>query len=139
MKSSKIRKIISIIACIIGLLVALYFLINGINSLGSTDLAGIGIIFVLPSVIAIIILLLDFIISICKTKKGLIFSYLSSIIKVGLILLFIPSIIDDLKYRNSFGYSNLDFDLIIITVIIIITIQSILNIIKIKKEKKESK
>ena len=88
--------------------------------------------------IALLVILFDFLITLDKIKKGLIYSCINSIIKIGIIACFIPTTISDYKYEMKFGVSNLDFDIIVIVLLTIVTIPSILNIIKLIKSKKKS-
>lgn len=134
MKKIKISKIISIICGIIGLIVSVFGLIIGLESIGADGLDVIGVIFIMPSIVAFIIILVDFLITLGKIKKGLIYSWINSIIKIGIILCFIPITIDDYMYEMKYGASNLTFDLIVIILLTIITIPSITNIIKLKKK-----
>lgn len=134
MKKIKISKIISIICGIIGLIVSVFGLIIGLESIGADGLDAIGVIFIMPSIVAFIIILVDFLITLGKIKKGLIYSWINSIIKIGIILCFIPITIDDYMYEMKYGASNLTFDLIVIILLTIITIPSITNIIKLKKK-----
>ncbi len=139
MKEFKVQRTISIICCLIGIALSLYGLIVGLESIGATGFGGLGIIFIGPSVVALIIILCDFLIAIDKIKKGLIYSFISSLIKIALIINFIPSLIYNIVEEARDGVSNLDFDLIFIALLIVITIPSILNIIKLINIRKNSK
>lgn len=138
MKQFKISKVISIICSIIGLILSSFVLIIGLQSIGAHGWEGLEVIFIMPAVIAILVTLFDFLITLDKIKKGLIYSCINSIIKIGIIACFIPTTISDYKYEMKFGVSNLDFDIIVIVLLIIVTIPSILNIIKLIKSKKKS-
>lgn len=138
MKQFKISKAISIICSIIGLILSSFGLIIGLQSIGAPGWGGLGVIFIMPSVIAFLVILFDFLITLDKIKKGLIYSWINSIIKIGIIACFIPTAISDYKYEMKFGVSNLDFDIIVIVILTMITIPSILNIIKLIKTKKKS-
>lgn len=138
MKQFKISKVISIICSIIGLILSSFGLIMGLQSIGAPGWGGLGVIFIMPSVIALLVILFDFLITLDKIKKGLIYSCINSIIKIGIIACFIPTTINDYKYEMKlFGESNLDFDIIVIVSLTIVTIPSILNIIKLIKSKKK--
>lgn len=130
MRLFRIQKIISIICSILGFILSLYGLILGLQSISADDLGQLGIILIMPSIFALIIIVLDFLITIDKIKRGLIYSCISSLIKIGIIACFVPSIIYDYKYEIQYGISNLSFDLILIVSLAIVTIPSILNIIK---------
>lgn len=93
----------------------------------------------MPSVIALIIIVFDFLISIDKIKRGLIYSCIISLFKIGIMVYLIPIIIYDYKYEVQFGVSGLDFDLILIFLLTIVSIPSILNIIKLIAFRKNSK
>lgn len=138
MKQFKISKVISIICSIIGLNLSSIGLIMGLQSIGAPGWGELGVIFIMPSVIALLVILFDFLITLDKIKKGLIYSCINSIIKIGIIACFIPTTISDYKYEMKFGASNLDFDIIVIVLLTIVTIPSILNIIKLIKSKKKS-
>ena len=134
MKQFKISKVISIICSIIGLILSSSGLIMGFLSIGAPGWGGLGVIFIMPSVIALIVILFDFLITLDKIKKGLIYSCINSIIKIGIIACFIPTAISDYKDEMKFGVSNY---IIVIVLLIIVTIPSILNIIKLIKLKKK--
>ena len=91
MKEVKVQRIISIICSIVGLIISLYGLLAGLESIGSTGFGGLGVIYILPSIIALIIIILDLLITVDKIKKGLVYSCISSLIKIVTIICFIPS------------------------------------------------
>ena len=130
MRLFRIQKIISVICSILGFILSLYGLIFGLQSISADGYGQLGIILIMPSIFALIIIVLDFLITIDKIKRGLIYSCISSLIKIGIIACFVPSIIYDYKYEIQYGISNLSFDLILIASLAIVTIPSILNIIK---------
>lgn len=136
MKLCKIKKTISIICSVIVFLFALFGLILGLQSINADGWGKLGVIFIMPSIFALLIIILDFLITIEKLKRGLVYSYISSLIKIGIIVLFIPSTIYNYKYEIKFGVSNLGFDLILIVLLMVSTIPSILNIIKLTISKK---
>ncbi len=136
MKQFKILKIISIICEIIGLILSSFGLILGLLSIGASGWEGLGIIFILPSVIALLVILFDFLITLNNIKKGLIYSCISSIFKIGIIACFILDAISEYKYEIKFGASNFNFDMIVIVTLTIVTIPSIFNLIKLIKIKK---
>lgn len=142
MKQFKISKVVSIICSIIGLILSSFGLtiglISGLLSIGASGWGGLGVIFIMPSVIALLVILFDFLITLDQIKRGLIYSCINSIIKIGIIVCFIPTAISDYKYEMKFGVSNLDFDIIVIVALTMVTIPSILNIIKLIKSKKKS-
>lgn len=136
MESFSTSKAISKGCGILGLLLSGYGLTVGLLSIGASGFGGIGVIFILPSIIAFLIIGFDYLITIDKIKKGLIYSFISSLIKIGIIAIFIPALIKDIKYEMQYHASNTTFDIIVIIGLIIITIPSILNIIKLIKAKK---
>lgn len=135
----KMEKIISIICCIFGVIISLYGLIVSLQSIGTDGWEKLGVIFIIPSVIALIVTILDLLITVDKIKRGLIYSCISSLIKIGIIIYLIPSIISNYKYGVQYNVSNLSFELILITFLTIITIPSILNITKLISSKKHNK
>lgn len=139
MKLYKSLKGISVICSILGFILSLYGLISGLTSIGASGFGQLGIIFIMPSIFAFIIILLDYLITIDKIKRGLIYSFISSLIKIGFIVIFIPSTLYDYKYEMQYGVSNFDFDLILIVSLLIVTIPSILNIIKLINKKGQEK
>lgn len=125
----KLLKKISIICSLIIFGFALFGLILGLKSIDAEGWGQLGVIFIIPSIFALLIIILDFLITIEKIKKGLVYSYISSLIKIGIIVLFIPSTIYDFKYQMKFRASNLHFDFVLIVLLIVTLIPSILNII----------
>ena len=136
MKSFKIKKIISIICCGIGFIISLYGLIVGIRSIGEYGW-GEGLIFIMLSIIALTIIILDFLISIDKKKGGLKYSFIISLIKIIMIICFIPSIIYQNKMEMQYNTLSLEFDFLFIISLIIFTIPSFLNFIKLRKSKRK--
>lgn len=126
----KFLKAISIICSIIGFLAAGFGLFMGINSIGATDLNGIGVIFIMPSIIAFLIILADFLIVIDKVRPAIAYCVVSNLVKLGIIIQFIPMTLYNYSYEKKFGVSNLKFDLTCIILLAIITIPSIYNTIK---------
>lgn len=108
---------------------SLFGLIYGLKSFNADGFGRLGVIFIMPSVISLIIIVLDFFITIGKIKRGLIYSFIISLIKIGIIVLLIPITFHDYKYEMQYGQSNFKFDLILIISLIIVTIPSILNTI----------
>ena len=133
MKWFIISKVISIICSIIGLILSSFGLIMGLQSIGASGWEKLGVIFIIPSVIVMLVIIFDFLITIDKIKKGLIYSCINSIIKIGIICCLLLAAISDYK----FGTSNLELYIIVIVGLIVITIPSVLNIIKLIKSKKK--
>ncbi|MBQ6476949.1 MAG: hypothetical protein IJI43_00710 [Bacilli bacterium] len=113
MKEFETSKNISTVCYIIGVLAALYGLILGLKNIG-----GLGIIFVIPSAVALIIISLDYgiIIATDKVNGALGYSIISSLIKVGCII----SLISEGDY----------FALILIILLIVVLIPSFFNTIR---------
>ena len=149
MKKFKISKIISIICSIIGMILSLRGLISGLQSIvagasgpgiGAEELDKLGLLFIVPSIIvsliALIMTFFDFLITIDKIKNGLPYSHVSSLLKIGVIVLLIPIIVHECVREIKFGDSYLRIVLVIIVELIIFTIPAVLNTIKLKKQKK---
>ncbi len=125
----------STVFSVIGLVLAISGLLIGLQSIGADSWEQLGIIFILPSFLAFIIIVFDLLVTVGKIKRGLIYSCISSIIKICIIIYFIPSTIYDYNYQMKYGVSNLSFDLILIAILIIITIPSVLNVVRLLKSK----
>ena len=93
------KNIISIICSIIGVIFALFGLKLGLDSINASEWGVLGTIFILPSIGALTIVVLDFLITINKIKKGFIYSLISSLIKIVIILLLILNSINEYKYE----------------------------------------
>ena len=135
MESAKIKRMISIICSLIGFVFSLYGLIIGLKSADADGLDQLGVIFIMPCIVALFIITLDCLITVSKSKGGLIYSYISSFIKIGIILCLIPTTIQNYKNEMKFGTSNFKFDLFLIALLAIVTIPSILNIIRLRINK----
>lgn len=130
MKLTRMQKVISIICSGLGFLFSLYGLVRGLESISAIGWGGIGVIFILPSIIVCLNIVLDFLVTVGKIKKGLIYSCISALIKMIIIIILIPNTIYEYHYELQYGVSNLKFDLILIISLILITIPSILNVIR---------
>lgn len=118
----------------------MFGLIVGLQGITATGWEAIGTIFIFPSIIVCLNILLDYLLTIDKIKKGLIYSCISAIIKIIIIIILIPNTIYEYKCELQYGSSNLVFNLILIISLIIITIPSIINTNKLifLKRKKSS-
>lgn len=125
----------SVVLSVIGLVLAIFALLLGLQSIGVDGMGQLGIIFIVPSFFAFIIIAFDLLVTIDKIKRGLIYSCVSSIIKICIIIYFIPITIYDYNYQMQYGVSNLSFDLILLVFLTLVTIPSVLNVIKILKLK----
>ncbi len=125
----------SVVLSVIGLVLAIFALLLGLQSIGVDGMGQLGIIFIVPSFFAFIIIAFDLLVTIDKIKRGLIYSFVSSIIKICIIIYFIPITIYDYNYQMQYDVSNLSFDLILLVFLILVTIPSVLNVIKILKLK----
>ena len=139
MKIFKKMKVISIICSILGLVFSSFGLLVGLISIGAEGLGQLGVIFIMPSIIALSLILIDFLITIDKIKRGLIYSCIISLIKISIIVLIIPATIDEYKYEMQYGFSNFSFDLILIALLVVVTIPSILNALKFISLRKNNK
>ena len=135
-------KKISKICSGIGLFFAVVGLIMGLTSIGAEGFDKLGVILIFPSIAAILIILQDRLIAKDKYEKGvlitksnnrngLLYSCMSTILKVIIIIIFISSAIDSYKHYGE-AYS----EIIILIIFVIITIPYVLNIIKILKNQK---
>ena len=133
------KKGISVICSIIGFIVSSFGLTMGLNSIGAPGWGGLGVIFIMPSILAFILVLFDFLISIDKIKKGLTYSVISTLIKIGGIALLIPSTMYSFQQEMKGNLSNLQFDLTCIILLAIVAVPSILNTVKFINLKKQEK
>ena len=127
-------RIISIICSVIGFGIFFYLLIVGLESINATGWDRLGVIFIGPAIIGLIIILLDFLITIRVIKKGLIYSYISSLIKIILIGICIYWLFEEYRYMKINNLSNFYDYLIIFIILILFLIPLIINIIKLKKK-----
>lgn len=111
----RILKIISIICSTVGIILSLFGLILGLSSINASGWDGLGVLFIIPSIAAMLVVLFDLLITLGKVKRGLTYSYISGIIKMCLIVCLLSNAIAGLS---------------------IIMIPSIFNIIKLTKAKK---
>ena len=138
MQLFKIQKVISVICSVLGIILASFGLIVSLLSIGAEGFGRLGVIFIVPSLLALFIIILDFLIVIGKIRKGLIYSWISCLVKIGVIIFFIPDTIYEFKYELQYGMSNLYFNLMVIFLLVIITIPSVFNIIKLNYLKKSN-
>lgn len=136
--STKISKVCLVIC----LLMAGYGLIIGISSIGAPGLDGIGKIFIPTSVVALLIVLFDYLIikrrtKSGKTKRGFVYTFISLIIKCLIIVYFIIKLFNDYEYEIRYSASNLYFDIVVVCAMTIFTIPTIINVIKLGKEKSD--
>ncbi len=125
MKKNNIPRVISIICSVICLAATSYGLLVGLLGLSATEWPdALNTIFLLPSLIIFPICLFDFLIATDKIKKGLVFSCVNSIIKVGIIIV----IFINARYRNLS-----DFEVLAIVFFTIMSITSIINMLKLAK------
>lgn len=129
-KPDTVRKIVSVICCIIPILGALYGLMGGINSIHADGMAQLGVIFIWPSVIALAVILIDLLITFDVIKGGLFFSFASSAAKIVFAALLIPSLLYSIRQEMIHNMSNLTFDLILIATLLMAAVPSVLNFIR---------
>lgn len=128
------KKTISLICSMLGFCATLFGLYLGISSIGASGLGELGVIFIAPSLIAFVFVLVDFLISIDKIKKGLVFSWVSSCIKIGLLLRILMGSVGELIEEIRMGDSNLYFIIVLFVFLFITAIPSVLNIYKLQKK-----
>ncbi len=104
---------ISATCCFIGLFLAIYVLLIGISSLDSSGWNSLGSIFIIPAAITTVFLVLDLLITLGVVKNILIYSIISSLVKLFPFYLFMP------------GFNPIIF----ILLIILFVCPSILNIV----------
>lgn len=126
----------SMLFSVVGLVLAIFGLLIGLQSIGAEGWGQLGIIFIIPSILAVVIIVFDLLVTVGKIKRGLIYSCISSIIKICIIIYFIPTTIYDYNYQMKYGVSNLSFDLILLALLILVTIPSVLNVVRLLKSKK---
>lgn len=135
------KKIISIIFCVLGIIPTGFFLFIGLSSIGASGLNAIGVLAIWPSVIALTLIIFDLLIAVDVIKKGLIYSFISSLIKILFMAFISPLAMYHLRQKiiNPYTPTNLWFYILIYSILIIITVPSILNIIKIISARKKAK
>ena len=138
MKNNKTLKSLGTAFSMIGLVASGIALFLGLQSIGAAGFGALGVIFIAPSIIAIVIILLDLKVTKDENGKGLVFSIISSLAKIVLFIALIPSTIYSYNYEMRFGVSNLTFDLILEGLLLITAIPSIINAVRIIKEKKQN-
>ena len=90
----------STVFSVIGLVLAISGLLIGLQSIGADSWEQLGIIFILPSFLAFIIIVFDLLVTVGKIKRGLIYSCISSIIKIStLMLLFICFVVAPIEFK----------------------------------------
>ncbi|MBR3511631.1 MAG: hypothetical protein IKN74_01560 [Clostridia bacterium] len=135
--NSQVSKIISIICSAVTFFGAGLGLLVGLGSIGATGWNALGVIFIFPSVIALAMIVIDFLITIGHIKGGTGYSMVITIIKLIIIARFIPITIDNYNYQKRFGVSNLDFDFMVIGMLLVATIPSLFNAIRLYSNKKK--
>ena len=120
--------VLSIICCIILFILALTGLLLGVSSINAEGLGQIGVIFILPSIVAMGLIAVDFLITIEKIKNALAYSVFMSVFKVCLILLLLPGVVNEFAedYRYG-GSSELNGLLLLLGLFIVIIVPSLYN------------
>lgn len=127
---------ISVAGIAIGLAIAGLFLIGGVGSIGAEGYAKLGMIFIAPSLLAIAIILVDFLA--LKDKKWFAWSVVSLTAKSLCIVTILRCIGYELgQMLRGNSYYNLWFYIGMLVFIVLITYPSIRNIININKQKKD--
>ena len=127
---NKLKKT-SIFCSILGFLSWLFYLIIGLDSRNATGWNSLGTILINPSIIALILIVIDFLITIDVIKHGYIYSYIISVLKVVVAFLILVFLI---KANSDF---NLQLIIMVFLPITLITIPSLINIKKYEYLKKE--
>ncbi len=127
---NKLKKL-SIFCSILGFLSWLFYLIIGLDSRNASGWDSLGTILIKPSIIALIIIVIDFLITIDVIKHGYKYSYIISVLKVVVAFLILVFLI---KANSDF---NLQLIIMIFLPITLITIPSLINIKKYEYLKKE--
>ena len=135
--NSQVSKIISIFCSAVTFLGAGLGLFVGLGSIGATGWDALGIIFILPSALVLAMVIIDFLITIDHIKGGLGYSMVITILKLIAIARYIPTTIYDYNYEKKFGFSNLEFDFMVIGLLIVVTIPSLFNTIRLSSNKKK--
>ena len=138
MKNNKTLKSLGTAFSMIGLVASGIALFLGLQRIGAAGFGALGVICIAPSIIAIVIILLDLKVTKDENGNGLVFSIISSLIKIVLFIALIPSTIYSYNYEMRFGVSNLTFDLILEGLLLITAIPSIINAVRIIREKKQN-
>lgn len=131
----KNKKILAIIICVLCLLLSFLGLIMGVYSINASGFGQIGVIFILPSIFAISIITIDLLITLDVIKKGLIFSYISTLIKLGIVIFALPNLFGEIIDEMNYGFSNLLVYLFLIIPCILLIMPSVFNIKKLKKRR----
>ena len=131
----------AIICSVIGLIISAFLLLIGINSIGASGWNSLGTILILPAIVFIIVLAIDFIIAYFNINNGYYYSCVIIAIKLIPILFFIFLAIREiyLSFIRSNFVSNLDFYLMATGFFVFITVPSVCNAFRFGKESKKKK
>ena len=116
-----------------GLFLSIVFFISGISSIGASGWAALGMLFIAPSLLAILLLVFDFLA--LKDRKWFVWSIASLAVK-GLcaipVLQCIAYELGQMLKGNS--YSNLLFYTVLLVFVVLIAYPSIRNVVNIRKQ-----
>lgn len=126
---------ISIGAMSIGMFLAIVFFIGGINSIGADGWAVLGMLFIAPSLLAIVLLVVDFLA--LKGRKWFVWSVASLAVKGLCAAPILQSTAYELgqMFRGN-SYSGLMFYTVLLAFIVLIAYPSIKNIVNIRKQER---
>ncbi len=128
---NKLKKL-SIFCSILGFLSWLFYLIIGLDSRNASGWDSLGTILINPSIIALILIVIDFLITIDVIKHGYIYSYIISVLKVVITIITLIFLI-----RLTTNNFNIQFIIMVILPEVFVTIPSLINMKKYEYLKKE--
>lgn len=124
---SILLKIFSGICCIPGLLIPVYGLATGFVSITADGFGRFGVLLLIPSIYVLLTTGFDLLITVNVIKIGFLYSFVSSVLKLGITAYCIRYAILEYKEELKYGYSNFDFLIQIIVFLLIIAIPSVIN------------
>lgn len=126
-KQPKILKGFAVICCCIGILMSLLSFYAGVISANADGFGRLGVLFVIPSLFALLVIMFDLLITANVIKIGFLYSCISSLLKLDITLRLLPYTISELREEMENGYSNFDLFFWLVTFLIIIAIPSVIN------------
>ena len=126
-KQPKILKGFAVICCCIGILMSLLSFYAGVVSASADGFGRLGVLFVIPSLFALLVIIFDLLITANVIKIGFLYSCISSLLKLSITLRLLPYTISELREEMENGYSNFDLLFWLVTFLIIIAIPSVIN------------
>lgn len=107
-KQPKILKGFAVICCCIGILMSLLSFYAGVISANADGFGRLGVLFVIPSLFALLVIIFDLLITANVIKIGFLYSCISSLLKLDITLRLLPYTISELREEMENGYSNFD-------------------------------